>query len=85
MKRLNKLLFFVSVVGIKVKHFHSEVGVFTDLKVSKRNTYTPRSVSSPTCSKMNYLTIKNASKGFVSVVGIKVKHLPSEVGVFTDL
>jgi hypothetical protein len=32
--------------------------------VSKRNTYTPRSVSSPTCSKMNYLTIKNASKRF---------------------
>jgi hypothetical protein len=53
--------------------------------VSKQNTCTPRSVSSPTCSKMNYLTIKNASKGFVSVVGIKVKHLHSEVGVFTDL
>ena len=31
MKHLNKLLFFVSVVGIKAKHFHSELGVFTDL------------------------------------------------------
>ena len=34
---------------------------------------------------MNYITIKNASKGFVSVVGIKAKHLHSKLGVITDL